>query len=80
MPDARDVIARAIRETPPMSGADHMSEVAKEHLSGITAHEILAALHDAGYEVVERRPVTVHESMAEEWDRYKPALDYLADK
>lgn len=53
MPDARDVIARAIRETSPMSGADYMSDVAKGHLSGITAHEILAALHDAGFVVAQ---------------------------
>lgn len=73
MMGARDVIAHLLHERHPFGYPATLSPFDD-------SDAILAALHDAGYEVVERRPVTVHESMAEEWDRYKPALDYLADK
>lgn len=73
MMEARDVIAHLLHERHPFGYPATLSPFDD-------SDAILAALHDAGFDVVERRPVTVHESMAEEWDRYKPALDYLADK
>ena len=81
MADARDVIARTVWWNPDSelwAVLDDDGEI-KEEFDDMPG-AVLAALHDAGFVVVERRPVTVHESMAEEWDRYKPALDYLADK
>ncbi len=73
MMEARDVIAHLLHERHPFGYPATLSPFDD-------SDAILAALHDAGFVVVERRPVTVHESMAEEWDRYKPAIDYLADK
>ena len=73
MTDARDVIAHLLHERHPFGYPATLSPFDD-------SDAILAALHDAGFDVVERRPVTVPESMAEEWERYKPALDYLADK